>query len=126
MSTRNKRQRDRKKGRSPNIVGRAVDDESAAAQALTTSWMLAILTSLLCNLGAIFAHVAIPIWPDAAGWQLLAGFLLFGSVVVGTVTLLLTPLVYKALRTPPPRQLVGFGVVLALAPLVTLLMRLIM
>lgn len=126
MNTQNKRRRNRNKNRSPNDVGFAADNESAAAQALTTSWMLSILTSLLCTLGAIFAHFAIRIWPDAAGWQLLAGFLLFGSVVVGAVTMLLTPLVYKARRTPPPRQLVGFGVVMALAPLVTLLLRHIM
>lgn len=98
--------------------------ESAAAIALTTCWMLAILTSLICNLGSIAAHVAVRFWPQAAGLQLLAGLLLFGAVVVGLFTLLLTPLIQRARRTPAPKQLVAFGVLFAIAPLAALLLRL--
>lgn len=100
-------------------------DESSAATALTASWMLSILTSLLCNVGAIAAHAAVGVWPDEPGVQLLAGFLLFGSVVVGVVTLALTPLVARSRRRPAPRPLVAGGVLLALAPLAAALMRLV-
>lgn len=108
----------RKKGRQPPPRHPA---ESRAADAVTVLWMLAVMTTLLCELGAAAANWYAATNPDAAKIEALLVVLLFGAVVNGSLTLVLTPVVLKVRRVPPPRGITVFAVVVGAAPWVVLL-----
>lgn len=82
---------------------------------------MALVTALVCELATVavraFQRRDDPLPKLAA----LAGLLLFGSLVAGTLTLLLTPMVWRLRRVPPPVGITVFAVIVAVTPLVALL-----
>lgn len=102
--------------------------ESRASEALTVGWTLTATTAFLCDVGTIgacwFARgsdigAGVPQGGvPGSGAQLLANLLLFAGCIVGALSLTLPPLVYKVRRTPPPRSVAIFGVLVAAAPLI--------
>lgn len=98
-------------------------EESAAAEAITASWMVSLLSALGCNLGALAANLAARHWHDSVRLQLLAGMLLLSAVVVGLATLFMTALAQRIRSEAPPRPLVAAGWLLGAAPQVALALR---
>jgi hypothetical protein len=94
--------------------------ESRTAEYLTAGWMLAVFTTLLCELGSAVAVVL----RDAAGpLALLGAYLLFAALVIGLVSLLLTGVVLRIRSQAPPTAITVFALVVGAAPLVILLMQ---
>ena len=97
--------------------------ESRAADAITIAWTVTITTLIFCHLATLGAVGYVSAVPEAKKMVLLKEMLLFAAAVVGVLSILLLPLVYRFRRVPPPRGLVVFVLCLSLAPLLVLLLR---
>lgn len=99
------------------------NQETPAADVMTTAWMLCLLTGVVCEVGAallrFFAHEEQP------SLAMLSGLLFFASLAIGLFSLALLPIVLKSRQTPPPKPLVVGGVVIALLPWIVLAVLLI-
>lgn len=99
--------------------------ESRAAETVTICWMLAVLLTLGCEVAGVAANLYVWQYPDAQRIQLLAGILLFAAVVLGVMSLMMMPVVWKSRRLPPPRALGIAAVLICAAPPLTLVLRLV-
>ena len=97
--------------------------ESRRSEAATVCWTVTLTTLCFCNLAAIAAHCFVVANPPAQRMAMLRELLLYSGVLVGLVSLGLFPLVYRFRQTPPPRGLVAFGVCIAAAPILAVLLR---
>ena len=97
--------------------------ESRASEALTVAWTVTVTTLLFCNLAVIAVHYLQLGDPDAKKMSLLREMLLLASAIVGFLSLVLLPFVYRYRRTPPPTGLAVFGVCLAIAPILVIVLR---
>lgn len=86
-------------------------------------WTVTLTTLFFSNLAAILAHFYALAYPPAMRMAMLRELLLYAGVVVAVLSLGLLPLVYRVRRSAPPRGLVAFGICLAAAPLLALLLR---
>ncbi len=107
----------RKKRRQPREDRPA---ESRAVEAATVAWMLSAITTLLCESMAGLAWILWRANPGAENILLFARYLHFCSLVTAAVTLVLTAVVLKSRREPPPRAIVVFAVILAALPVLAI------
>ncbi len=98
-------------------------NETQAADALTIGWMLAVLTTLICQIGALAMRWIAIGNPKLAGLNNFSGTLFFAAMVIGVVSLLLIPVLHKIRIVSPPSTIVVFAVVVAIAPWITLLVQ---
>jgi len=93
------------------------------AETLTIGWMLMVFTTLACEvLSALTYWYVMQVDRQAESVELLSKLLLFAACLVGLLSLLVCPVVLRTRRVPPPRSIVVFSLVVALAPLVPLLL----
>lgn len=97
--------------------------ETKAADFMTVGWMVAVMTTLACELSSVAAP-----WFDRfdreASWiGMLSSLLLFVALVTGTVGLILAAIVWKARRVPPPLGVTVFALAVSLGPWLILLFR---
>ncbi|MEX0712442.1 MAG: hypothetical protein WD278_08840 [Pirellulales bacterium] len=106
--------------RSKHRRKRASSTEPRSVEVLTIGWMLMVVTTLLCEAGSLASH-----WVSRGAGTLgvLSGLLLFAACVIGLGVLLLTPVVLKSRRLPPPLPITVFALVVAVAPLATMLLQ---
>jgi hypothetical protein len=101
--------------------------EEKRAEAATVGWMLAMMATTAADVLALFAGVIMPAVARRAEEPGLAmalpQLLLFVAACTGTVVLLLTPVVYKFRRVPPPIQITAFGIVVSVLPVLALCWR---
>ena len=97
--------------------------ESRATEALTVAWTVTLTTLLFCNLATIGAHYLAAWNPDAKKMLVLREMLLFASAIIGAISLILLPFVQRFRRIPPPRGVVVFGICLAIAPILVMILR---
>lgn len=114
------RKRNRPKGRPP----RTSNAESRASEALTVAWTVTVTTVLMCNLAILAAHFYLSSNPEAKRMEMLQELMLLTGIMVGTLSLILLPIVMRVRRVPPPTGLVAFSVCLAAAPILVFVMRL--
>lgn len=91
--------------------------ESRSVAALTTGWMLTVMTTLACSLLATFARYYV--WkldPEALGMAVLAGVMTLAAVVSGTMTLGMTAAVLKLRPERPPTSVTITAVVIGAFP----------
>lgn len=107
--------------RSPAKRRPAPPAEERSAEAATIAWMLAAVATLAAQLVALAARLAA--WgvpgeeiPPVA--RILPGWFLLCAVVTGGLCLLLTPLVYRVRRSPPPWPVTVGVIIISLTPLV--------
>lgn len=112
--------RRRKKPRDPDARRTG---ETPTADAATVAWTLATSTALLCDLAAVAGHLIAVNRPDAPGPAMFRELMLFSAAVSGLATLILTPLVYRVRRTPPPTGFTIFAVCVAVAPMLAIALR---
>jgi hypothetical protein len=96
--------------------------ESRAADAVTAIWMLSVANTLLCFLGALAALLFAALVPNSPRAAMLVLLLLMAGAVIGAVSLLLVPLVYRLRSSPPPRTVTVVAMAISLAPAATLLL----
>lgn len=91
-------------------------DEPGTIEVLTIGWMLMVVTTLVCEVGSAVARLAAGI--NEGPLQMLSELLLFAALVIGFIGLLVTPVVLRSRRAPPPSGVVAFAVVVTAAPFV--------
>lgn len=97
--------------------------ESSAGEALTVAWTVTITTLLFCNIAIVGAHIFSWKYPDATGIRMMKEMLLLAGSLLGVVSLLLLPVVYRVRVVAPPKGLVVFGACLAIAPVLAVVAR---
>jgi hypothetical protein len=111
----------------PKRNARRVDQrspDSPAVEFLTVGWMLSVITALVCELA--FAGVRgylLAVDGESPRMEMLAAVLVFAAVVVGLISLALAFAVVKAGRTPPPRGILTFSIVVGVLPLAAMVLR---
>lgn len=89
--------------------------ETRSTEALTIGWMLMVVTALVCELGCLASRGFVGANSEHP-LAILNVILLLASVIIGVGILLLTPVVIKARRDPPPRAIVVFSLLVGAAP----------
>jgi hypothetical protein len=97
--------------------------ETQAADALTIGWMLAVFTSLICQISALAVSWIAVANPRLAGLKNFGAMLFFAAMVIGVVAIALIPVLHKIRTVPPPRAIVGFAVVVSIAPWIVLVVQ---
>jgi hypothetical protein len=92
-------------------------EESRLAETLTVGWVVAALSTLVCELATVAARLYLRQAPGNASIGALAVLTQFAAFSIGIVTLLLTPMVLKLRRQTPPRGVTALAVAIGLAPL---------
>lgn len=90
--------------------------ESRSTEALTIGWLLAVFTTLLCEIGALSAR-----WMGVARLPTLSGLLLFSALIIGIAAVALGVLLRRLRRTPPPPGVFVFSMVVGLLPVVVII-----
>lgn len=85
-----------------------------SVEVLTVGWMLMVITTLVCELGFAAIRIGRP-QPDSR-LTILSSLFLFAALVIGLLALLVTPVVLRSRRVPPPPGITVFAVVVTLAP----------
>jgi hypothetical protein len=111
------------KARASDASRPAAPSETRTSDAATVCWTVTVTTLLLCNISAAAAQLYSRQHPDARGVLMLGEMLLLAGAVIGVLSLVLLPVVYRVRRVPPPQGLVVFAVCLAAAPLLTVIVR---
>jgi hypothetical protein len=119
MASRKKKRSKRRSSRHAPIA----PIESRNSEVLTVGWTVTLTTLFFCNLAAIGAHFYAEAHPEAQRMATLRELLLFACIVTGLLSLVLCALVHRLRETLPPRRLVAFGVCLALAPIMAVVLR---
>lgn len=104
---------------------RPVDEgESRAAVALTVGWMLTLMSTTVALAMALVIGIALLAFPVPAGAPqplgFLPGLLLFVAAGTGLLCLILTPLIHRVRRAPPPRVITIAAALIGTAPWVTI------
>ena len=99
-------------------VSPAPPSESRAAEALTVGWLLAVMTTFLCELGSVGA---LALGSLSSEMSVAAAYLLFAALVMGIASLALTLGVLQVRRVPPPRGVTVVSLIIGIAPLLVLL-----
>lgn len=98
--------------------------ESRSTEALTVGWMLTVMTTLLCQIGSAAVRIYLHWQPDTLPrLELLSVVLIFAGLVLGVVTLVLLPIVYRMRRDPPPWGIVVFAAVVGVVPVLMAIVR---
>jgi hypothetical protein len=100
-------------------------EESRGAEALTVLWMLATVATLAAEFVAGAGLLFFPANSSAdeapSPLSALPGVMLFTALTTGTLCLVLTPLVRRLRRTPPPPAVVWMAAVVGVSPWAILL-----
>ena len=97
--------------------------ETRLADFFTVGWMLTVLMTFLCEVGAFALGVWLRSSAGGTNFELLRGILLFAAVVLGLVTLILTALVWRIRRVPAPLGVTLFAVVVAVVPILPIVIQ---
>jgi len=119
MTTKKKKPSKKKRARgnsSPTL-------ETRGGEALTVFWGVTVLTVMLTNLLAVAAHFYQLANPAAERIVLLKGLMLFAGALIGLVSIVILPILYRVRQSPPPRGFAVFGVCAAAAPILALLVE---
>jgi len=101
----------------------ALPPETRAAEAVTICWTVTLTTLVLTILITLVAHFYVASYPDAEKMALLGGMMQFAGALVGGISLVLLPVVYRVRQVAPPKGLAVFGVCLAIAPILVFLIK---
>lgn len=123
MSKRNRRRAAKKTSHTRFGKQRA---ETQQAEALTVFWMMALLSTVLGELGALAARGFIALVRPLPALVLLSNLLLLIAAVTGLLCLGLTPLVLRLRRVAPPPAITRFAIAAGLLPLATLAVMLLL
>lgn len=93
------------------------------ADLLTVCWMLGLMTTLLCEAGALLAWLLALGFPAMQWVSLLSGVLLFAALVVGLGTIAAMPVVWRVRKNAPPKPIAVLALVAGLIPLAVILLQ---
>ena len=96
--------------------------ETKGSETLTVLWTITVLMVLMTNLMTVAAHYYLLTHPEAEKLALLKGLLLFTGSLVGGISLIVLPILYRVRKVPPPPGLAVFGASVAVAPILAVLL----
>jgi len=99
--------------------------ESRASEAVTIAWTSSVTGVLMADLIVIAAHLYARSNPDAQAAKVLEAIMLLAAAAMGTASLSLLLVVWRTRRLKPPQGYVVFAALVATAPIVALLARLV-
>jgi hypothetical protein len=115
---RKKRKRKRRSRDAP-----PVPSSGRAADAVTVFWMVSVISTLLAEL--LFASAGgYFLWDNRPNRNLVlfVNLMLFTSVVTGTLSLIVLPVVLRVRTVPPPKLVKWSGILIGALPLITILL----
>lgn len=113
----------KKNNRQPTAKTLDAPVETRGSEALTVFWTMTVMMVLVMNLVCIAAHYYLAANPDAEKIQLFKGMLLFTGCLVGGISLVVLPVLYRVRQVPPPPGLAVFGACVAAAPILTVCLQ---
>ena len=116
-------QKKNRRKRPPDRVQSTEPAETKAATTITVAWTVSLTTVLLCDLAIVLVHGYVAAYPQAPLMNMLGRLLLLSGALIGTMLIGLLPVLYRIRRVAPPPGLVGFGVLIAAAPILALAVR---
>ncbi len=96
--------------------------ETKGSETLTVLWTITVLMVLMTNLLTVAVHYYLLAHPEAEKLALLKGLLLFSGALVGVISLIVLPILYRVRKVPPPPGLAVFGACVAVAPILAVLL----
>lgn len=117
------KRRDNAKAKKQAATRPAAPAESQTSEAATIAWTVAVTMTLASDLTAAGAHFFVGDSEWSRSVALFRDLLLFGGAVIGGIVLVLTPVVYRLRRVPPPNGFTAFAVCVAMAPGIALIAR---
>jgi hypothetical protein len=118
-----KRSRRTKRTR-PRQTSSAERAESRASEAVTIAWTSAVTGAFIADLIVIAAHLYARSDPDAQAARALEAIMLLSAAVMGAISLALLAVVWRTRQLKPPRGYMVFAILVAVAPMVALVGRL--
>lgn len=116
-----------KKKRRSQPAAAQLPPEERRAEVATIAWMLCTLFTFCSEAVSLVAKVALSRMSEPEGeptaWSLFPDVALLMGVVTGAFCLVLTPVVYRLRKTPPPAAITAVAVLVGLAPWASLLLR---
>ena len=97
--------------------------EGRAVEALTAFWMLAVVMALVCEGALLAAFAYLHNHPDNERAGAIYFLLWLTAAVVGTMTLVLGPIVVKLRVQKPPRAVTIVASLIGVAPWIVLLVQ---
>src|SRR5690606_13541250 len=91
-------------------------EESRAVEFFTIAWMLAVFTTLVCELSTVGATWYLQAHSQATSISVLASVLMFASLVIGLLSLALMAVVWQIRTVRPPIGISVFALVVGVAP----------
>jgi hypothetical protein len=114
----------RAKRKYPRSTPPADPAESRASEAVTIAWTSSVTGVFIADLIVIAAHLYTRGNPDAEAATALEAIMLLSASVMGAISLVLLASVWRTRRMKPPRGYVAFAVLVAAAPVIALVSRL--
>jgi hypothetical protein len=99
--------------------------ESRASEAVTLAWTSSVTGVLVADLIVIAAHLYTRSNPDAQAAKALEAIMLLSAAVMGAISLTLLAVAWRTRRMKPPQGYIVFAALVATAPIIALLARLI-
>ena len=118
---RNQRRQTRKAARSPQK--RDSPREDRAAEAITIAWTVSVTAVFLADLVTIAAHFYGRLHPESKTAPAFEAIMLLAACVMGAASLALLPVVWRTRTVKPPQGYSVFAAIVAAAPIVALIGR---
>ncbi len=104
--------------------GRREPAESRASEAVTIAWTVSVTGVLVCDLIVVAAHWYVRGHPDAQPARAFEAIMLLSAALMGAASLALLPVVWRTRRLKPPLGYAVFAALVAAAPIIALVGRL--
>ena len=98
--------------------------ESHASQAITIAWTASVTGVVMADLLVVAAHLYVRYHPDAQPARALEAVMLLSAAAMGAMSLIMLPIVWRVRRVKPPQGYAIFAILVAIAPIMALLGRL--
>jgi hypothetical protein len=98
--------------------------ESHASDMITVAWTVSVTGVLIADFVVAAAHLFVRNFPKAEPARWLEAIMLFSAAAMGAVSLALLPVVWRTRRVKPPQGYIVFAVLVAIAPIIAMLGRL--
>lgn len=98
-------------------------EEDRVTEFLTVTWMMTVVTALICELGSVASTWFVRLRPESGRIAILGGVLTFAALVIGLISLGLLIAVVRRRQVPPPLGIIVFATVVGAAPLLAMLLR---
>jgi len=115
-----------KKSPQPRRPLEPASPESRASETITIAWTSSVTGVLVANVVVIAAHFYVQNNPEAKMAAALEAIMLLSAAAMGVISLALLAATWRTRRIKPPQGFIVFSALVAAAPVVALLGRLIM